>query len=112
VDSFGCGLGRIAACREHGDEMTVSRRKLLEQQATVSFTLRTLLDAVNYIFLSRFAGVKRKSLRNIILSLSNLLVTINTACFNTLKLCNLPTECICVFRMVLTINIDCFPKQH
>jgi hypothetical protein len=24
----------------------------------------------------------------------------------------LPTECICVFRMVLTINSDCFPKQH
>jgi hypothetical protein len=21
-------------------------------------------------------------------------------------------ECICVFRMVLTINSDCFPKQH
>jgi hypothetical protein len=24
----------------------------------------------------------------------------------------LPTECIHVFRMVLTINSDCFPKQH
>jgi hypothetical protein len=24
----------------------------------------------------------------------------------------LPTECICVFRMALTINSDCFPKQH
>jgi hypothetical protein len=23
----------------------------------------------------------------------------------------LPTECICVFRMVLTINSDCFPQQ-
>jgi hypothetical protein len=22
------------------------------------------------------------------------------------------TECVCVFRMVLTINSDCFPKQH
>jgi hypothetical protein len=22
------------------------------------------------------------------------------------------TDCICVFRMVLTINSDCFPKQH
>jgi hypothetical protein len=28
------------------------------------------------------------------------------------KLCILPTQCICVFRMVLTINSDCFPKQH
>jgi hypothetical protein len=32
--------------------------------------------------------------------------------FNTTKLCILPTQCICVFRMVLTINSDCFPKQH
>jgi hypothetical protein len=24
----------------------------------------------------------------------------------------LPTGCICVFRMVLTINSDRFPKQH
>jgi hypothetical protein len=24
----------------------------------------------------------------------------------------LPTQCICVFRMALTVNRDCFPKQH
>jgi hypothetical protein len=28
------------------------------------------------------------------------------------KLCILPTQCICVFRMVLTINSDSFPKQR
>jgi hypothetical protein len=28
------------------------------------------------------------------------------------ELCMLPTECICVFHMILTINSDCFPKQH
>jgi hypothetical protein len=28
------------------------------------------------------------------------------------KLYILPTQCICVFRMVLTINSDCFRKQH
>jgi hypothetical protein len=39
-------------------------------------------------------------------------VTICTTRFNTLKLCILPTQCICVFHMVLTINSDCFPKQH
>jgi hypothetical protein len=38
--------------------------------------------------------------------------TIRTTCFNTLNLCILPTECIYVFRMVLTIDSDCFPKQH
>jgi hypothetical protein len=27
------------------------------------------------------------------------------------KLCILPTECICVFRMVLTINRACFPNN-
>jgi hypothetical protein len=32
--------------------------------------------------------------------------------FNILQLCILPTQCMCVFRMVLTINSDCFPKQH
>jgi hypothetical protein len=29
-----------------------------------------------------------------------------------LKLCVLLIECICVFRMVLKINRDCFPNQH
>jgi hypothetical protein len=46
------------------------------------------------------------------LTLQSLVVTIYTTRFNTLKLCILPTECICVFRMVLTINSDCSPKQH
>jgi hypothetical protein len=40
------------------------------------------------------------------------MVTICTNFFNILKLCNLPTECICVFHMVLTINIDCFTELH
>jgi hypothetical protein len=40
------------------------------------------------------------------------MITIYTARFNILKLCILPTQCICVFRMVLTINIGYFPKQH
>jgi hypothetical protein len=38
--------------------------------------------------------------------------TICTTSFNILKLCLLTAECICMFRMVLTINSDCFPKQH
>jgi hypothetical protein len=29
-----------------------------------------------------------------------------------LKLYIVPTQCICVFRMVLTTNSDCFPKQN
>jgi hypothetical protein len=33
-----------------------------------------------------------------------------TTSFNTLKLCILPTQWICVFRMVLTVNRDCLPK--
>jgi hypothetical protein len=31
---------------------------------------------------------------------------------STSELRILPTQCICVFRMVLTINSGCFPKQH
>jgi hypothetical protein len=46
------------------------------------------------------------------LSLLSLVVAICTTCFKTLKLCILPTERICVFPMVLTINSDSFPKQH
>jgi hypothetical protein len=34
---------------------------------------------------------------------------LSTTCFSIQKL---PTEHICVFRMVPTINSDCFPKQH
>jgi hypothetical protein len=29
-----------------------------------------------------------------------------------LEHCILPTECVCVFHMVLTINSDCFHKRH
>jgi hypothetical protein len=46
------------------------------------------------------------------LTLYRILVTTSATHFNTLKLCILPTQCICVFRMVLTINSNCFPKQH
>jgi hypothetical protein len=50
--------------------------------------------------------------RQSLLTLQSLVVSIRTTCFNTLKLYILPTPRICVFRMVLTINSDCFPKQH
>jgi hypothetical protein len=46
------------------------------------------------------------------LTLLSPVVTICTAWFNIVKLCILPTQCICVFRMVLIISSDCFPKQH
>jgi hypothetical protein len=39
-------------------------------------------------------------------------VTIYTIFFNILTLWVLPTECICVFHMVFTVNSDSFPKQH
>jgi hypothetical protein len=39
-------------------------------------------------------------------------VAIYTTCFNILKLCILPTECICVFYMVFEMKRDCFPEQH
>jgi hypothetical protein len=37
-------------------------------------------------------------------------VTMYTTRSYVLKLCILPTRSICVFRMILTINSDCFPK--
>jgi hypothetical protein len=39
-------------------------------------------------------------------------ITIYTTRFNILKLYILPTQCICVFHVVLTVNIGYFPKQH
>jgi hypothetical protein len=39
-------------------------------------------------------------------------VSIYATCFIIKTLFILPTQCICLFRMVLTINSDCFPKQH
>jgi hypothetical protein len=39
-------------------------------------------------------------------------VTMCTTLFNIKNLCDFLTQCICVFRMVLAINSDCFPKQH
>jgi hypothetical protein len=47
-----------------------------------------------------------------LLTLYSSVFAICTTCFNTLKLCILPTQCVCVSHMVLTINTDCFPKQH
>jgi hypothetical protein len=38
--------------------------------------------------------------------------SIRTTHFSTLNLSILPTECICVFRMFLAINSDCFPKPE
>jgi hypothetical protein len=46
------------------------------------------------------------------LTLKSPVVTMHTTCYNILKLCILARECIYVFRMVLTINSDCFSKQH
>jgi hypothetical protein len=40
------------------------------------------------------------------------MITKYTTRFNILKLCILPTQCICVFHVVLTMNIGCFPKQQ
>jgi hypothetical protein len=43
------------------------------------------------------------------LTLQSPVVSIHTTCFNIL--CILPTQCTCVFRVVLTLNSNCFSKQ-
>jgi hypothetical protein len=50
------------------------------------------------------------SILKALLTLSSPVVTICTTCFNTLKLSILPSQCIYVFRMVLTINSNSFLK--
>jgi hypothetical protein len=40
------------------------------------------------------------------------MIIIYTTRFNILKLCIVLTQCICVFHVILTVNSDCFPKQH
>jgi hypothetical protein len=46
------------------------------------------------------------------LTLSCAVVTICTAYFNINKDSTVCLQNVFVFRMVLTINSDCFPKQH
>jgi hypothetical protein len=60
-----------------------------------------------------FTRVSCVSLLQQALTMESAVVTIYTTYFNTLnKTLLLPTRCIYVFRMVLTINSDYFPKQH
>jgi hypothetical protein len=74
----------------------------------------TWLQYPPHLLSKRFPAITDTDLwiNTIELTLYRLVVSIRTTCFNTLKLCILPTECICVFHMDLTINSDCFPKQH
>jgi hypothetical protein len=46
------------------------------------------------------------------LTLYSTVVTICTNLFHVQKPSILPTQCIYVFPMILTINSDCLPKQH
>jgi hypothetical protein len=43
---------------------------------------------------------------------SSEVITISTTCFNFRRCCILPTQCIYVFRVILTTSNDYFPKQH
>lgn len=45
------------------------------------------------------------------LALWSTVVTIHTTCFYITKLCILPSECIYVFRIILTINGYCSPNS-
>jgi hypothetical protein len=46
------------------------------------------------------------------LTLSSPVVTIHTTCFHILKLFILATQCVCAFRVVLTINSSFLPKHQ
>jgi hypothetical protein len=46
------------------------------------------------------------------LTFESTVVSICTTCSNILQPIILTTQCIYVFHMILTINSDCFPKQH
>jgi hypothetical protein len=61
---------------------------------------------IKLLFLSGVSTVK------IILKLKNRVVPIFTTSFNLQKNWILPTQCIYVFRIVLTMKSDYFPKQH
>jgi hypothetical protein len=53
-----------------------------------------------------------KSVRSLTCWRKMVTIYVCTTCYNIQKLCILPTQCIYVFRMILTINSDYFPKQH
>jgi hypothetical protein len=83
-----------ALCSSPGFVFQFGLQRVFTQPNHVSFQIPALQD---FVF---------------VLTLLSLVVSIYTTRFNTLKLCILPTQCICVFRMVLTMNSDCFLKQH
>jgi hypothetical protein len=70
---------------------------------------QTLLIACLLEFLQRFL---KFSMLKYNFNLQNPMVITCTTHFSILKFYFLPTEYICVFRMVLTINSVYFPKQH
>jgi hypothetical protein len=45
-------------------------------------------------------------------TISSEVVTVNTTCFNVLKLCSLLEHYIYLYHMILTINSDSFPKEQ
>jgi hypothetical protein len=89
--------------RVHGVTHIVISAKGTRFLMTVS--VKTFSHVIDWIQTGFWLVVGSNELLQIIVSLIH---TIYTSLEHTL----VSTQCICVFRMALTVNSDCFPKQH
>jgi hypothetical protein len=81
------------------------------------FSLICVPDSVLVTHLVVAWGCPLKCLSQCFLSLVGPILVIfclnhSATCRNINQFCILPTQFICVFRMVLTLNSDYFPEQH
>jgi hypothetical protein len=107
-----CSLARVLInyfddLREIGRSVNYSRQGMRNSYLHVNWGLGSL-KFIKIIFQNSAPISLKWGTQCVSITKTNRLTTFS----KTLELRILPTQCICVFRMVLTINSDCFPKQH
>jgi hypothetical protein len=87
--------------------VAIARRMRTEQVACMGKFVKCVSE-INLKRIERHGdlGVGCRTVLQLILTLQNPVVTTCTNFFNILELCILPTECIYVFLMVLTVNSE------
>jgi hypothetical protein len=113
------GLQRAWAAPLHAGTLTGIRRPW---RKLVAVNLQRRRETISKQYIAMYKHIEvylHKSFPLVILSeLTQILNTLKPVgyyiytCSNTPKLYILPTRCICAFRLVLTINSNCFPKQQ
>jgi hypothetical protein len=87
-------------------EDTKSNTPLITLRYILTPSLRKLCNDV-FLF-----AMKNSMKSKLITSFQSAVVTVCTTCSNTLKLCIVPTECMCVFYMAPSRESSYFPKLN